>query len=205
MPIVLLVRHAENDYVKEHRLAGRIPNVHLNERGKAQANLLAEYLKNFPPRAIYSSPLERARETAECIAVFHKMAIVECEELNEIDYGNWQGHSLKDLRKSPLWKIVQQRPSLTQFPEGRSFAEAQQRVCLWLLEECQKFQVKDVIFCVSHCDLIKLIVAFFIGLPLDQFQRLNINTASVSAIRITPKKNADLLFLNLDVSFHMKK
>jgi len=205
MPIVLLVRHAENDYVKEHRLAGRIPNVHLNERGRAQADLLAEYLKNFPTRAIYSSPLERARETAERIAVFHKMAIIEREELNEIDYGNWQGHSLKDLSKSPLWKIVQQRPSLTQFPEGRSFAEAQQRVCMWLLEECQKFQVKDVIFCVSHCDLIKLIVAYFIGLPLDQFQRLNINTASVSAIRITPKKNADLLFLNLDVSFHMKK
>ncbi len=205
MPIVLLVRHAENEYVKEHRLAGRIPGVHLNERGQTQAGLLAEFLKDVPIRAIYSSPLERAQETVAKFAEHIKIKVIIREELNEVDYGEWQGQALKTLRKDALWKTVQQRPSLTQFPKGETFAAAQHRICDWLTGECEQYKPKDIILCVSHCDLIKLIVGYFIGLPLDQFQRLNISTASVSALRIIPGKNSDLLFLNVEASSIMKK
>lgn len=205
MAIVLLVRHAENEYVKEHRLAGRIPGVHLNERGRVQADLLAEFLKGAPIKAVYSSPLERAQETVAKIAEQNRIAVITREELTEVDYGEWQGQSLKDLRKTALWKTVQQRPALTQFPYGETFASAQQRSCDWLTHECEQYKPKGIILCVSHCDLIKLIIGFFIGLPLDQFQRLNISTASISALRIIPGKNSDLLFLNVDVSSVMKK
>ncbi len=64
MPVLLLIRHAENNYLKLNRLPGRLPGVHLNRRGKAQARFLAERLKAAPIKAVYSSPLERAMETA---------------------------------------------------------------------------------------------------------------------------------------------
>ena len=67
MPLLLLIRHAENDYSKRGRLAGRLPGVHLNERGRAQALELAESLRGAPIKALYSSPLQRALETAKPI------------------------------------------------------------------------------------------------------------------------------------------
>lgn len=205
MPTVLLVRHAENDYIEKHHLAGRIPEVHLNENGRKQANALTELLKNIPIRAIYSSPLERARETIERTAEFHRVPVTVRDELNEVDYGEWQGQSLKSLRKQPLWKTVQQRPSLTEFPNGETFSEAQQRACGWIIDECDRYKPRDIFLCVSHCDLIKLVVAYFIGLPLDQFQRLNVDTASISALHISPKRDANLIFLNRNVPSLVRK
>ncbi|MGZ9222076.1 MAG: histidine phosphatase family protein, partial [Anaerolineales bacterium] len=63
MPLLLLIRHGENEFTAKHKLAGHLPDVHLNERGQKQAQILAEALKEVPIKAIYSSPLERAVET----------------------------------------------------------------------------------------------------------------------------------------------
>ena len=68
MPILLLIRHGENEFVKQSRLPGRLPGIHLNEHGQEQALALAESLKTMPIRAIYASPLERALETAQPLA-----------------------------------------------------------------------------------------------------------------------------------------
>jgi len=195
MPVVLLVRHADNDFVKEQRLAGRIPGVHLNAEGLLQAESLAIRLKEVPIKAIYSSPLERAIETVKPIAEDLHQEIQVCEGFNEIDFGEWQGQKLKDLRKLQFWKIVQNTPSLMRFPGGESFANAQNRVCNQIENLGTLHKPKDIIICVSHSDVIKLAIAYYIGLPLDTFQRLVVMPASISILSLQ-KHSSILVALN---------
>lgn len=126
MPTLLLIRHGENDYVKTGKMAGRIPGVHLNEKGQKQARALADALTHIPLKAVYSSPLERAMETAQPIAESHKLTILQEPDLMDTDIGKWQGKSLKMLRLTKVWKIVQNSPSRFRFPEGESFARTRE-------------------------------------------------------------------------------
>jgi probable phosphomutase (TIGR03848 family) len=204
MPIVLLVRHGENDYVKKGRLAGRLPGVRLNEKGRQQAAMLAEKLKEAPIKAIYSSPLERTMETAAPMADVLKLEVVPRAGLLEVDFGEWQDKTLKSLRRLKLWKTVQGTPSLMRFPGGETFADAQHRVVNELLYLCAKHEPKDLFVCVSHSDLIKLAVAYFIGLPLDNFQRLHAGPGSINTLMIS-EQGSSLLGLNVDLSFTFRQ
>ena len=98
MPTLLLIRHGENDFVKTGKLPGQIAGIHLNERGQKQAQALGEALQGVPLKAIYSSPLERAMQTAEPIATSHKLPITQVTALMDANVGKWQGKSLKVLR-----------------------------------------------------------------------------------------------------------
>lgn len=200
MPLVLLIRHGENEYVKKGRLAGRLPGVHLNENGQQQAEQLAEKLKKAPIKAVYSSPLERTMETAQPIAAAHKLEVVPRDGLMEIDFGDWTDKTLKSLRRRKLWKVVQGSPSMLRFPNGETFAEAQLRIAQEILALCEQHGKKDLLVCVSHSDAIKLAVAYFIGLPLDQFQRLHVAPASISALMIG-EQSSGLLSLNFNPQF----
>lgn len=206
MPILLLVRHGENDYVKKGRLAGRLPGVHLNEKGRSQAKILAEAMVRkmveAPVRAVYSSPLERTMETAEPIAEALGHEVIPRVGLIETDYGEWQNKTLKGLRRLKLWRVVQHTPSMSRFPGGESFAEAQHRICQEIETLCQQHEQKDVIVCVTHADPIKLAVAFYIGMPLDTFQRLSVAPASLTALHIG-ETGCSLLNLNYDLSFNL--
>lgn len=195
MPLILLIRHGHNDYVEKKRLAGRLPDVHLNEDGRAQAKALGERLAEARLKAVYSSPLERTMETARPIAQASDLEVVPREGLTEIDYGTWQGKTLKQLGRRKLWPVVQQQPSLARFPEGESFAEAQVRLVSEIEALCGRHKPKDAFACVSHSDAIKLIVAYYIGLPLDQFQRLSVAPASITTLHIG-EKHARLINLN---------
>lgn len=181
MAKILLIRHGQNDMVGK-KLAGRLPNVHLNQRGQAQARRLAAELAALPVKAVIASPLERAQETAVPIARVHDLAVEILPDLLEIDYGYWQGKSLKQLRQRKLWKVVQEHPGEVRFPDGESFAEVQARVVDGLNTLSEKYGEKDLIVCVAHCDVIRLAVVHFLGMPLDNFQRLQIAPASVSVL-----------------------
>lgn len=181
MAIILLIRHGENDMVGK-KLAGRLPNVHLNETGKVQARRLGDELASIAIKAVLSSPLERAMETAEPIAHLQGLPIEPLPELLEIDFGGWEGKRLKVLKRRRLWKMVQSKPSTFRFPDGETFEEAQKRVSDGLLALNEKFSENDIIVCVTHSDLIRLAVAHFLGLPLDNFQRLRIDTASLTVL-----------------------
>lgn len=204
MPILFLIRHGENDYVKKNRLAGRLPGVHLNKNGLAQAQALAERLKEAPLKAVYSSPLERAVETAQPLAQLLGLEVLQRSGLLETDYGEWTDQSLKALRRLKLWKNVQQAPSLMRFPGGESFAECQHRVCQEIETICSQHEPKDLLACVFHADPIKLALAYFIGLPLDQFQRLMIVPASVSVLSIGEHGSA-LLQMNVSGTLNFPK
>ncbi len=195
MSMLLLIRHGENDYIKTGKMAGRLSGVHLNERGREQAQALANALAEVPIKAIYSSPLERAVETAEPIARVRKLEVRVEAGLLESDVGKWQERPWKSLQRMNAWKIVQQAPSRFRFPEGESFREMQTRVVTALEKIVSRYKPKDIIACVFHADPIKLAVAHFIGLPLDHFQRLGCDTGSVTALFIS-EMGANLMKLN---------
>ncbi len=204
MPIVLLIRHGENEYVKKGRLAGRLPGVHLNQKGQQQALLLAERFKDAPIKAIYSSPLERALETAQPLADKLGLQVITRPGLLEVDIGEWQGQTLKALRRLKLWKTVQMAPSRFRFPGGESFAECQLRLVQEIEHLSSQHEPKDLFACVFHADPIKLTVAYFLGMPLDNFQRLAVAPASVTALHIGEHSSA-LLNLNYDLSLNFPK
>ena len=196
MPVLLLIRHGENDFVKSSKMAGRIPGIHLNETGRKQAEALAEALKDFPINAIYSSPLERAMETAQPIAQMRKLEILQEPDLMDTNIGKWEGRSWKVLRLTKAWKVVQNAPSRFRFPEGESFAEAQLRYANTLERILRKHnKPKDIVAVVFHADPIKLAVSHFLGLPLDHFQRLSCNTGSLTMLHVS-ESGANLITLN---------
>jgi len=178
---LLLIRHALNDYVKEQRLAGWTPGIHLNEEGQSQAQALAQRLAGLPLAAIYASPLERAVETAQPLAQAHSLPVQICESLGELRIGDWTGRLLKELEKEEMWPIVQVYPSGARFPGGESMRETQARMVA-ALDTIREQHAGQTVAIVSHADPIKLAVAYYTGLHLDLFQRLNISPASVTAL-----------------------
>lgn len=195
MAIFLLIRHGENDFVGK-KLAGRLPGVHLNQKGQEQARQLALKLLTVPIKAVYSSPLERAVETAQPIADIRKLEINICENLSEINFGNWQGKTIKQMQRMKLWKTVQEQPSKMQFPNGESFSSAQTRLVDCIMQINAKHEQTDLVACFSHSDAIRLLAAYFLNVPLDSFQRIQISTASISIIAMMDK-NVSVPFVNL--------
>jgi len=196
MPTLFLIRHGENDYLKKNILPGRIPGVHLNDKGRQQAGTLAAALKDLPIAAIYSSPLERAIETASPLAQAKGLEIQIEPGLSDTDVGEWAGGSWKALEQSQAWKAIQQTPSQFRFPGGESFAENQERAVAVLERITAAHRKNEMVAVVFHADPIKLAVAHYLGLPLDNFQRLTARTASVTILKIDGA-NAKLLGLNL--------
>jgi probable phosphomutase (TIGR03848 family) len=196
MTILLLIRHGQNDWVSKKRLAGRIAGVHLNAEGKKQAKAAAERLAHLPIKAIYSSPLERCWETAEAIAEPHQLPILELDEVMEVRYGQWEGEKLKKLAKQPEWAAVQHFPSRFRFPDGESLLEVQQRAVA-ALEQVSSKHEKEMIAVVSHADVIKLVLAHYLGVHIDLFQRIGLSPASVSVVALS-KHGMQVLRVNDD-------
>lgn len=183
MTLLLLIRHGTNDWV-HGRLAGWTPGVHLNDDGRRQAEAMSARLADLPIDAIYTSPLDRTVETAQAIAGPRGMPLRLVEGLGEVKYGEWQGAELKELYKHELWPGVQFYPSGTRFPGGETLGEAQVRMVA-TLDTLRAQHPKGIIAVVSHADIIKLALAYYIGMHLDLFQRLEISPCSVSALFFT--------------------
>lgn len=178
---ILFVRHASNDYVEAGRLAGRAPGVHLNQRGRTEAQAVAERLASAALVAVYSSPLERAIETAGPIADLQGVPVCPLEGLMETDCGEWTGALIEELSRTDLWRGMQSAPSCARHPGGESMAEVQARMVA-AVEELRISHAGRSIAVVSHGDPIRLLVAFYTGLHIDMFQRLAIDPASISEL-----------------------
>ncbi len=195
MTHILLVRHGQNEWVNQKRLAGWTPSVHLNEAGKDEVAALSERLASLPIEAIYSSPLERCLETALAIATPHQLDIIQSEEFGEVRYGNWEGKKIKKLAKKRSWYAVQHYPSRFQFPEGEALRTVQQRA-VDAIEEIAEQNDEQMIVIVSHADVIKLVLAYYLGMHVDLFQRIGLSPASVSILALSSNGPVSVLRMN---------
>lgn len=197
MVTILLVRHAQNNWVKKHRLAGWTPGVLLNDEGHKQAAALGDRLAHLPLAAIYSSPLERCRETADYVAKLHDLDPLELPEMGEVRYGEWEGAEIKALSKKPEWHVVQFFPSRFGFPEGETLRGVQSRA-VNALEQLAARHATEMVAVVSHADVIKLVLAHYLGVHIDLFQRIGLSPASVSVIQLSDKGWARIGRINDD-------
>ncbi len=180
---LVLVRHGLTETTGKV-LPGRTEGLHLSAEGQDQATRLGMRLSNLDVAAVYTSPLERTRETASPIAKACGIRTRTGHGLIECNFGEWTGQPLDKLRKLPEWKTVQRNPSMFRFPEGESFGEMQIR--MWdQVNSLVEHHRGDTIVAVSHADTIKAAVAMACGTPLDMFQRFVISPCSASMIMFT--------------------
>ena len=191
MATVILVRHGRTTANASGVLAGRTAGVRLDETGAAQAQHTAERLAVVPLAAVVTSPLERCRQTARAILKAQQGSPVTASErgITECDYGTWQGRSLRELAKEPLWRTVQAQPSAAAFPDGESMATMQARSVAAVRRLDAAYEAEHgpgaVWVAVSHGDIIKSLLADALGMHLDLFQRIQVDPASVSIVRYT--------------------
>ena len=190
---MLVIRHGQTTWNVEHRLPGQLPGVALNETGRKQVARLAEALTALPISSIISSPLERARDTAEFIARGRDLPILLEPDLVDTDIGSWAGQVIDELsRKDPAWKAYVKDPTVA--PAGvETFLQVQQRVVVaverWLArEESGAYPTF-----VAHADVIKLLMAHYMGIEAKRAGALTIDNASVSLVELEQGKQPRVL------------
>jgi broad specificity phosphatase PhoE len=179
-----LIRHAAHELVG-HTIVGRTPGVHLSPHGVRQAEALAGHLAGSGIAALYSSPLERALETAAPIGARLGLDLFPSEELNEIDFGAWTGRTVAELDQLEAWRQFNLFRSSVRVPDGETMVEVQARL-LRLIEHLAATHPGRTVGLVSHGDVIKAALAHWLGVPLDLFQRIEIAPASLSLVRLCP-------------------
>ena len=181
---LLFIRHGQTTWNAEQKLPGQLPGISLNEKGCKQVADLAEALSAIPISAIISSPLERARETAEILAQGRNLTIQLEPALMDTDLGRWAGQNYEELYKiDPDWKAYIKDPTVA--PEGiETFPQVQERA----LAAVERWRTQEAIGAypafVAHADVVKLLIAYYLGLDAGKASRLFIDNASVSLVEI---------------------
>jgi broad specificity phosphatase PhoE len=181
MTVFHLLRHGER--VDGRVLAGRTPGVALTERGRAEIALMAERLAGDDIVAVYASPLQRTRESAEIVAERLGLPIAFRDDVVELDFGEWTGATFDTIRADPRWIPWNTRRSLSSIPGGESMREVQRRAVEALLEIADRHPDETVVV-VSHGDVIRAALVFALGMPLDFYGRIEVGQGSISTVRI---------------------
>src|SRR3954469_11059837 len=174
----LFIRHGRHDYLGR-AIAGRKAGVHLNDAGRQEAEHLAEKLSLLPVDAVYSGPLERVRETAEPIARRFNLPLQIADEFTEIGVGEWEDRAFAELSEQPLWRHINAFRSSTAFPNGELMLEVQVRAIRKLNQLRGRHRF---IVVVTHGDVVRAVMAHFLGMHLDLFLRFEIDPASLSLL-----------------------
>jgi broad specificity phosphatase PhoE len=181
---IFLVRHAAHDRV-DRVLCGRMPGVGLGEAGRRQAEALARRFGDAAVEAVWTSPLDRARETAEPIAGRLGLPVRTSDGLAEIDFGAWTGLGFDALRDDPRWRRWNEARGSERPPPGESMGESMGEAQARALVEVERARAEHPdgrVVLISHGDVIKAVLAGVLGLPLDAHARFEISPASVSAL-----------------------
>ena len=190
-----LVRHAHHSLLG-NTLAGRTPGVALSTEGGTQAEALAQHFRHSPARAVVSGPADRARQTAAPIAAALNLAPQTDSAFDEIDFGDWTGRSFKALSLVAEWDAWNDARSLALTPGGETMLAVQARAIAGLMA---LRVVGGAVVVVSHGDVIKAILAYALGMPLDLLHRLEVAPASRSTL-VLGASFAQVLAVNLAVS-----
>ena len=182
MTLFHLVRHGE--HALQGRLAaGRMTGIGLSPKGRAEAAAIAARLAGEKVDAIYASPLDRARETAEIIAGRLERPVVIREDVIEVDFGEWTGLTFDQVRSDKRWVPWQSCRSIAAIPGGESWRRVQERA-VDALFDLRRAHPEGTVVVVSHGDVIRAALLFALGMPLDLYNRIEVATGSISAIRI---------------------
>jgi probable phosphoglycerate mutase len=179
---ILLIRHAAHVELGL-TLSGRRRDVALSPEGLEQASIVADLLGMDPVSAVYSSPRERAYYTARAVAEPHELAVNVVDDLDELDFGDWTGRPFSALEGDPAWMAWNETRASARPPGGESMEEAVRRTTAALTRLAHDHP-GETIACVSHCDIIRGAIAFYLGLPLDNLLRFDVDPASVSKIAL---------------------
>ncbi len=181
MTTFVLIRHGHCDPVGRF-IAGRKGGIKLSEIGNKQVKQIVSRLKGIEVEAIFSSPLERAIETALPLAEQKKLKLNVAEELIEVDYGMWTGKSFEELTLEPLWSLYNTFRGRVRIPGGEMIPEVVSRMSI-LIERLRRAYHGTVVL-VSHGEPIKSVIAHYVGIPLDFIIRFDVQPASVSMLAV---------------------
>jgi probable phosphomutase (TIGR03848 family) len=192
---LILLRHAPTADTGK-RLTGRLPGVDLNPVGRGAAAALSRSLAPVPLEAVYTSPALRCRRTAAAVAAPHRLRPAVLAGINETDYGAWEGRSLASLRRTALWRLAHTAPSEVVFPDGEALPQVQRRA----VRACQALARKHPggsVVVVTHGDVIRLVLAHYLGMPMDLYPRLDVDPASASTLDLSPDAPPRVRSINL--------
>lgn len=178
----IFLRHGHSAANAAGLLTGQLPGIGLSRQGRNQAEALIDRIGRGRIDFLHLSPIERCQFTIDPWLRSKNSSSLQSlqvlDGISEIDFGRWSGRKISSLRREPLWKDVQNRPSVVTFPEGESFRKVQRRA-VEAVEEIRSLRGKDKVhLVVSHSDTIKLIAAHYLNMKLDSFQKLQIDPAS---------------------------
>lgn len=195
---IFLVRHAAHDDVGRY-LAGRSPSVHLGPEGLAQAERLGRRMQREQFGTILASPRERARETAAAIAAACGHIPVEASEaLDEVDFGHWSGSTFDELNKQDGWRQWNATRSMAETAAGETMLDVQRRA-MGLIWQLARRGTGSRLVLVSHGDVIRSVVSYVLGLPIDAWTRFEVSPASITTL-VVGDWGGKLLTLNETVA-----
>jgi len=175
---LLFVRHGETDWNRDRRIMGR-EEVGLNETGRFQSLALQQALAGFSFDALFSSPILRARETAQILLEGRPLNPIWEERLVEVDYGQWVGKTFAEVRDVPGYVPYFKRLETPVAPGGETLFQVRDRM-LAFLEEIKKKHPDQVVLAVSHADTIKCVLMAILQIPFENIWRFRIDNVSVS-------------------------
>jgi probable phosphoglycerate mutase len=182
MTVFHLLRHGEHGLLGRV-LAGRMPGVGLTERGRAEIAAVAERLAGEPIAAIYASPLQRTRESAEIVAARLQLPIEFRDDVIELDFGEWTGATFDAIRADPRWEAWRTQRSIATIPGGESMRQVQRRAVDALIDINGRHPHQTVVV-VSHGDVIRSAMLYALGMPLQSYNSIEISQGGVSTIRL---------------------
>lgn len=191
-----LVRHGQSTFNTEKRLPGQLPDIHLTAEGQHQAQKLGEAVREMPLTAVISSPLDRARETAELVLSGRDVPLLFEPRLMDTDVGRWSGQIIDDLYKNdPEWVQFVRRP--THPPDGiEGFYQVLSRIVAAAEAARHNEQLGDAIMLVAHADVVKLLICHYLRLPIEGTSWLHIPNASLTALAFVGDQGPSVVALN---------
>jgi probable phosphoglycerate mutase len=196
----ILMRHGETEWNKQGRVMGRNP-VELTEHGRAQVAATARFAETIKPDLIVTSPLVRARQSAEILAAaLGGIEILEEPAIAEVLYGRWEGLHYHELIDDPHYITYRKSPIQHPTPGGETIPEVQARGVAAVMRMIEAHPGERIVF-VSHGDIVRTVLCHFLKVELEHFHRIRVDNAALSAIQISGEF-AEVKFLNLTPDPH---
>lgn len=195
MTDIFLIRHGLTDGNVSKVVMGRGAHP-LNTEGRAQARRLARFLKDTKLDAIYVSPSRRALQTAQIIMKGRDtIPLIEEADVDEIDFGQWVGKSVDEIKTGGGFDAYMTSPEGFATPGGEAITNVRSRAAA-AIGKIVAAHPGQRIAVISHADVIKAVLTGYLGMPLDSWQTLRVDTASVSILRFAEGSGPRVIVIN---------